>query len=790
MDNSFSKSFLNSLLRGDGSVIHEGNIRLINEIALELYNKSKLTQTDIEDLKAIIMACNIIYNRTDLTIMVIEDGFYDLLLEKYKLYDSNFQVGSAIVDLKNLIINDVDNPIPIAKQPLIFIEQPKRNELMKEIHNEIMRINQPIMNAQDYHISPISFEQDMISKRTHNTSHNHPDLVGTLDKCKFVLNQDAIDANCFDDTNVKILERDFFQEHIKDGIISPNQIITLVCELKYDGVSVEADCGLELISARSRGDTGIGAASDITPILQGYPFRHAGPMIGEEPLGVKFEAIMTRSNLEKFNIARGRTYVNCRSAIVGLFGASDAYKFRDYITLIPLAVDREQVPQIQNRIQEIEFINALFRSHGEPLRYTYFSGTVDQVLYYIKNFLTEVSFCRDFLNFMYDGIVISYLDEDIRKKLGRKNYINKYSMAVKFNPLEKQSMVRGITYEVGQHGQITPMIHYDPVEFFGTIHTKSTGSSLKRFKELDLRYGEYINIKYVNDVMPYVSKFNCDRNRANMMPKFEFIKECPVCGTPLITSTSGDTAICPNQECPARNIKRMVNMFAKLNTKGFAEASFNLINDKTHFYQLYENNEEYYISKLGDADGRAFYRSLMDLKFNKIKDYIFMGSIGFTSIAHKKWQSIFKDITLRELTQIYETSNSLEEYYSRLPMSINGDITKSTIANEYSFFYPDIKFVLDNNMIIDSKINGIQEIKKQIRFSGVRNLQLTELLSTKGYDIDDGSVTKKTDILIVPYDGFESGKVAKAKKQPETIIVSIDEFINNMEVYIGEKYNL
>ena len=698
------------------------------------------------------MSCNILYNRTDMIILPIEDGFYDLLFEKYKTYDANFQVGSAVVDFKESFINDQFDPKKVAIQPFSFIEQPKRNETRQKIYDELSRKGQPILNRNDFHISPLIFDQEDITKRKHNTEHNHPDLVGTLDKCKFVLNQDAINAGCFNDSNVKILERDFFQDHINKGIIRQNQEIEVICELKYDGISVEADCGLELISARTRGDTGIGAAADITPILQGYPFRQAGPMIGEKPLGVKFEAIITKSNLEVFNKLREKNYRNCRTAIVGLFGASDGYMFRDLITLVPLAVDREQVPQIKNRLEEIHFINSLFRSHGEPLRYCYFKGSVTEVLYYIKQFLDEAKTCRDYFNFMYDGIVVSYLDESIRQKLGRKNYINKYSMAVKFDPLEKQTIVRAITYEVGQHGQVTPMIHYDPIEFIGTIHTKSTGSSLKRFEELNLKYGDYINVTYVNDVMPYVSSLDCEHNRNNQNNKFEFTKTCPICGTKLITSNSGDTAICPNRECPARNRKRMVNMFSKLNIKGFAEASFDSIKDINNFHQMYNYDEEFYINRLGDADGRSFYQNLLEMKNNKIKDYIFMGSIGFTGIAHKKWKSIFEKISLRELYQLWKSADGLESFNISLSHIMPNGITKDTIVEEFPLYVNDIKFVLDNNMIIDTKDNLTN--KKQIRFSGVRNLQLMELLNTRGYDADEGSVTKKTDILLIPYEGF------------------------------------
>lgn len=785
IDIKFIDYFFNQLLLGNASVITSDNISNLNQTALEIYEKKELDKDEINCLKQIVMSCNILYNRTDMTVLPIEDGFYDLLLEKYKTYDSNFQVGSAIVEFRNFIENDIDGGQKIATSPIIFMDKVERNEVRQQMYEGIMRIGQPILDHHDFAVSPIEFENDYISKRTHNTEHNHPDLVGTLDKCKFVFIKDAADAGVLDDPNVKILERDFFYDHIEKGIYPPDRVINVVAELKYDGISVEADCGLEVESARTRGDTGVGAAADITPILKGYKFKHAGCMIGEKPIGVKFEAIMTKTNLETFNKLRDRNYKNCRTAIVGLFGASDAYLYRDLITLVPLALDRNDVPSITNRQEEIEFLNRVFVSNGEPLRYCYMSGTVLEILYFIKCFWDEAKIARDYLDFMYDGIVISYLDEDIRQKLGRKNFINKYSMAVKFDPLEKQTIFRGYTYEVGQHGTITPMIHYDPVEFIGTIHTKSTGSSLERFNGLGLKYGDYINVKYVNDVMPYVSRVECEHNRNNPNPIIQFTETCPVCGSKLVVSDSGKTAICPNNDCPGRSIQRMTNMFSKLGIKGFANSSFEALG-KSHLYELFEIDDDTIREKLGEADGTSFILSLQSLRSNPIKDYIVMGSLGFTSIAHKKWQSILQYITIGDMFDLYQRSRSEEEFRQALILRIPnlGEVTSYTIAKEFPFFEKDIIEILKWN-IIDS-FGSSNEGKLQIRFTGIRNKQLSELLINAGYDADDSSsVTKKTDILIVPYEGFSSTKTKKISDK--CIIVPIDEFINNMDKYIGEK---
>ena len=785
------KKFFDCIMVGNSSVINSENIKMLNDRALALYNTPELNSDEVEELKQLIMICNVLYNRTDMTVLPIEDGFYDLLLEKYKKYDKNFQVGSAVVDFRNFIENDIDNPRKVAVNPLIFAKEiKKRDEIQQALHEDIALYHKGTLRPEDFYQVPISFSNQYVSKRTHDTEHNHPSLVGTLDKAKFVTNQDAINAGVFDDPDVVILERDFFQKHVAKGIIRPDQTISVVCELKYDGISVEADCGFTLSSARTRGDTGMGVASDITPILKGYTFKNAHCMIGEKDVGCKFEAIMTKSNLAKFNQIRGRSYANCRSAIVGLFGASDAYLFRDMITLVPLALDRENFEyKISNRLEEIEFLNRVFVSHGQPLRYSVFTGTLSDILYLIKVFWDEAQYMRDYLDFMYDGIVVSYLDEGIRNTLGRENYINKYSMAVKFDPLQKQTIFRGYTYEVGQHGNITPMIHYDPVEFLGTIHTKSSGSSYNRFQELGLRYGDVVTVTYRNDVMPYVTKTECKHNRENQNPLEKFIEVCPICGTPIVLSDSGKTAICPNIGCIGRSIQRMVNMFAKLNIKGFSDAAFNALAEFDHLYKLFQVdlNSNFYIDRLGNADGIAFVDALKHILNDPWQDSVIIGSIGFTGIANKKWQSILSSITLRELNDLYLSSSNPDEFRFKIVARVPniGEATANTIANEWSFFEPDIALILNSVHLSDTMSRGAS--LGEIRFTGFRNSQLAEQLNTLGYDASDSAVTKKTNILLIPYEGFTSSKVAKAKTNPDTKIIPVQDFIDNSDKYIGVK---
>ena len=247
--------------------------------------------------------------------------------------------------------------------------------------------------------------------------------------------------------------------------------------------------------------------------------------------------------------------------------------------------------------------------------------------------------------------------------------------------------------------------------------------------------------------------------------------------------------MCPNIGCMGRSIQRMVNMFAKLNIKGFSDAAFNALSEFDHLYKLFQVdlNSNFYINRLGNADGIAFVDALKHILNDTWQDSIIIGALGFTGIANKKWQSILSSITLRELNELFLSSNTPDEFRFKIVGKVPniGETTATTIANEWGFFEPDIVMILNQVHISDTMNKGAS--LGEIRFTGFRNSQLAEQLNILGYDASDSSVTKKTDILLIPYDGFVSTKVSKAKTNLNTKIIPVQEFIDNSEKYIGVK---
>lgn len=752
------------LLSGDlTDITSVETVLLLNTRAMELLEKEPLNQKDVADLTSILNICNILYNNTDIDPLPIEDGLYDLLMVKIRRYDSNYQVGAEPIRFDESIGNLKDEPKAIIK-PIKHMNPETLDNML--FYDEL--ITTAPFDPKDYIIYPIG-SIDAISKRQTNTPHNYPKLVGTLDKCKYVMNYQAKDRGAFDDDNVQIFERDFIGPHISSGLVNPDNI-TLVVELKYDGISVEADInGNEIESARSRGDTNNDEASDLTPILKGYQFRHA-PKV-DSPFGMKFEAVISYNNLAKLAQIRNKEYKNARNAIIGLFGSTDANLYKDFITLVPLETSLDGM----NRVEELEFMNKYYHS-GEICRYAVISGPYVEVMYQLTKFVDEAEYMREFLPIMYDGVVVSYLDENIRKALGRENSVNKYSMAIKFNAMKKQTTFLGYTYTVGQDGVITPMIHYAPVEFYGMVNTHSTGHSLKRFNELGLRMGDILSIEFTNDVMAYVSKPDISANENNPNPIIQFITHCPECGTPLRVSDTGKSIYCDNKDCPGRKLARTTNMLKKLNFKDFAEESIAALNIHSFSEFMEMTLDKAYELLGGDITPVKLINNIKILKEEPIYDYRIVGSLGFTNLAAEKWKLILSVLHINDI--ITMDDDNLSAALSTIKGI--GKVGINTILNERQYFMEDLKYMLNNFNIIYT--TGLVSKGKKIRFSGVRPYELIDKLVDMGHDATDGSLTKDTDILIIPYNGYTSTKTKSIGTN--TKVVVLNDFNENMDAYL------
>ena len=753
---------LNSLLNGDMSIIK--NISLCNDISLiavNLINNPIWDKNYIQIADLILRISNLLYNNSSIDTLPLDDGLYDQLLVIYKKYDPNYQVGAYPIKYQE----KPENEFIDKKEMVVMIDKSKM--YIDDIFYQNCYLQRPV--------NMVIKNRDPISKRLINTTHKYPELVGTLDKCKFVLNQDARNKGVYDKPSVQIFERDYIHKCLENNIIKSDEIFDMIGELKYDGISVEAEVqGDIIISALSRGDTADNIATDLTPILGGYRFPFAKKVSKDIKFGIKFEAVITKKDLENISIIRGKKYKNCRNAIIGIFGASDAYKFIDFITLIPLSCSLEL-----NRIDELNFLNKYYNS-GEYNRYVQFRGNYQQILFQVKQFVESAEESRILLPYMIDGVVISFIDKNKIDVLGRENSVNKYQMAIKFNPKKVRTIFLGYTYSIGKSGDIIPMVHFKPCEFIGAIHTKQTIHSYERFKNLNLAIGEQIDIEYVNDVISYVTKPNTEYNRTLGVEPEKFIENCPCCGSKLVISNSGKSIKCLNPYCDERQIMRMVDMFDKLGFKDISEESIRLINIRSlnELIQIYWHDKDR-LNILGPKTSATLLNYIHNLIFNDstIEDYKIMAAMCFNNMADEKWKVILKYYTIDELRSMNE-----QELYNNL-ININGigsSIIES-IINGFKIYECDINTL--NNPIKYSNSKGKKELPK-VAITGFRDNEFIKLLINNGFDASDKyTVTKNIYALIAADKNNISGKIKKAKDYGIKVY-SKDEFIKTHNIKV------
>ena len=705
-----------------------------------------LTTKNIERLKHLIQMCNYVYNNFPNAEPLIDDSLYDQLMVFAKRNNIDVPIGSP--SLETIEYNYHPNSDIIRNSKGLIEVVTKVPDIANRIYYHDMVSNCTNPNSLDF---VRNHDSTLVEKKKRATAHTY-DLCGTLDKCKYVFTSDA-NPQDYGNMNIGIFERDFLQYHIDSHIIDPNNIV-LIASLKYDGISVENTIVNDtIISSLTRGDLSNNEASDLTPILGGMQFPRAiGQVFNNgNPFGIKFEYIMTDYNKYAIEKTFGKYYVNLRNAVIGVLGGLDARLYRDYLTPVPL----ESTIYYHDRIQDLHFLNQYF-TKGIDCRWSIIQGDYHTVLDLVRTFVKEAESLRDYMGFAYDGIVIEYAHDYIRNRLGKKNSIPQYAIAIKFDPLKKTSIFTHYTYSVGQDGSITPMAHFEPVEFFGAIHNKTTAHSYRRFLSLGLHAGDKVNLTLNNDVIVYIRRApesEQDPNNPNSL--IDFPTHCPSCGTPLVFYT--DSVYCPNFQCPERTISRLSNCLAKLGLKDFSTETIKALNIHS-IKELYTYPHDKLATILGPVNSQNLINNLENLRTTGLSDYRIIGSIGFSNIAIKTWKTILEVIPI----DVILTCDKSE--FSRL-YSIKGigPSTVETIINERDFLIDDLNFLFNTFVYIKTpQYDPNREILK-VCFTGFRDPTLEEFFTSIGYEIVD-SMTKDTNILIVSIPRSNSSKIIKAFK--------------------------
>ena len=609
----------------------------------------------------------------------------------------------------------------------------------------------------------------LVSEDTSN--HKYLSLRGTIDKIYKVTDEDVL-KNKSQDTIEDWINRT--QNRYKDFTGKDINLLEEEVYLmpKFDGVSCIFECNGngEVIKALTRGDTERNIAQDLSSMFRGKIISHNCDI----EHGLKTEIMMTDENFEEYNKNHNTSFKNTRSIVSSILNSKNPNKEDiEYLTIIPL-----RYSYIENGEESLQFIPK------ESLEYPHMTCKLKE---FEKIHDFAFSHKTVYPGLRCDGCVLILTNPELQKILGRKDDKNKYEVAFKYTEEIAYSKVKNIEFTTGLFGRLNPVVEFKEVTMKGNTITKASLGSYKRFKDLELCKGDVIKIAY--DIVPYIefdeSDVGCSRSGNEPI---EAPSCCPECGSVLNVEDdeNGEISIlrCDNKDCPSRIRGRILNYCQKMD---IGNISYNTISD---FYnEGYLNSIEDLYSLKDHKDSIIQMDGYSKIRFDNIIDEIenhmvtdlptLMGSIGIEGISKKKFESVFDYITLDELLKFANDDNI--EIFTVIP-----GIKEKTAQKLMDGINVNIDLIkyLRENLIINEPVSHSGDFT--VCFTKVREDDepgLKEFIEEAGGMIDNDSFTKKTSILVIPYEGVVSSKINKAVKYDIPIVT-----IDKLREYITDNF--
>lgn len=370
-----------------------------------------------------------------------------------------------------------------------------------------------------------------------------------------------------------------FLRRAKDGL--GGEPVQIVGEMKYDGTSIS--CTYEhgrLVRAVTRGDGVRG--DDVTAnviTIKSVPLQ-LQPGDWPDEFEVRGEILLPWASFERLNKEREFNeeplFANPRNAAAGTLkmqnSAEVARRGLDAYFYFLLGDQLEaSAPGLFN---ENDFSTHTGRM--EALKKWGFKVAEHSVLDSIdavKDFIDQWDVQRKNLPIATDGLVFKL--NSIRQwlNLGSTAKSPRWAIAYKFAPERECSPLQFISFEVGRTGVITPVANLDPVLLSGTIVKRASLHNEDIIRQLDIHEGDYLYVEKGGEIIPKIVGVDLKRRKADSRP-IEFVRTCPVCGTPL-TRIEGEAAwVCPNKYgCKPQITGRIEHFVARhaMNIDGIGE---------------------------------------------------------------------------------------------------------------------------------------------------------------------------------------------------------------------------
>lgn len=577
--------------------------------------------------------------------------------------------------------------------------------------------------------------------------------------------------NAFDEEDVIAFDR-----RIRERL-ETEQPIEYAAEPKLDGlaVSFRYERGrLVLAATRGDGTRGENVTHNVRTI-KAVPIELRGKP--PELLEVRGEVFMPIAGFKAMNeraLAKGeRTFVNPRNAAAGSLRQLDPR----LAATRPFDVFFYAIGETRGWTLPARHTEALEQLREWGLKISPLIRTVQGASGCLE-YYRDMAARRATLPYEIDGVVYKVNRYVQQRELGYVARAPRWAIAHKFPAHEEHTIVRGVEFQVGRTGALTPVARLEPVFVGGVTVSNATLHNMDEVRRKDVRIGDTVVIRRAGDVIPEVVKVIVDRRPKNAKV-VELPAHCPVCGADVEREEGEAVARCTGGLfCPAQR-KESLRHFASrraLDIDGLGSKIIDQLVERGMVQSpadLYALTEEQFASleRMGEKSAANLVASLERSKSTTLPRFLY--ALGIRDVG---------EATAAALAEHFGSLESLQEATEE-EIQQTPDVGPVVAAHVRHFFDQEH----NRDVIAALRAHGVHwPAMKRKRANGEGPLagktfvltgtldamsrdEASERIAALGGKVS-GSVSKKTSYVVV---GAEPG--SKLKKAQELGVELLDE---------------
>ena len=303
---------------------------------------------------------------------------------------------------------------------------------------------------------------------------------------------------------------------------------------------------------------------------------------------------------------------------------------------------------------------------------------------------------RDDLDFEIDGIVYRWNNRKEFIDAGTTAHSPRGQIALKFENQGTITTLKGITWQVGRTGVLTPVAELEPVDVAGATISRATMHNYDFIKINDIAIGDLVTLERAGDVIPKIIGV-VEKNGPPYIPP----KTCFFCGTKLTENKV--TLVCPNEQCPER-IKQIIMYWIRVvDIKGLGDKNVDKLIKKK------------YLKSVGDLYGPN------------------INELTLISLLGKNGKKIYEEIQ-------YKKTLPFDILLTGLGIEGVGKTTAKLLVK----YFPTLRDLQNAKKEDLLKIEGISDISAEKIISGIKNNVILDDLLKNGVTIGKPKMIKKS----------------------------------------------